>query len=274
MNIALLDNDITKGNYEIANEIPIEILDSETAEYINEWRTYQYQNANLENHIGQAYSLLLGQCTQLLQYKINQEMDFKTTSNSYDPLALLQLIEKTVLTQTEDQYPIETVYNQEVTSYTFHQGTINNTQWYERLNTKFDVSNSIGVTRQHKSLLEYVTQDVHSLDFDLCMEKQEEAMHIGSEQRYLSYALLIQRRNHPIKLKVDIQNYFTTVNNLYTKSRPQTLHILDKYSKIAVPKIPASEGSSFAQVDDNKGDGRRVRGNKRGGDGKKYDKNY
>ena len=71
MNIALLDNDITKGNYEIANEIPIEILDSEKAEYRNEWRTYRYQNSNLENHIGQAYSLLLGQCTQLLQYKIN-----------------------------------------------------------------------------------------------------------------------------------------------------------------------------------------------------------
>ena len=42
MNIALLDNDITKGNYEIANEIPIEILDSEKAEYRNEWRTYRY----------------------------------------------------------------------------------------------------------------------------------------------------------------------------------------------------------------------------------------
>ena len=40
-----------------------------------------------------------------------------------------------------------------------------NPQWYERLKTKFDVSKSIGVTQQHKSLMEYVAQEPYSFDF-------------------------------------------------------------------------------------------------------------
>ena len=39
---------------------------------------------------------------------------------------------------------------------------MSNAQWYERFNTKVDVSEAIGVTHQHKVLLEYVTDELHS----------------------------------------------------------------------------------------------------------------
>ena len=109
------------------------------------------------------------------------------------------------------------------------------------------------MTCQHKALLEYFSQEAHSLDFDSCMEDQQSAVRIDAEERYLSYALLRQSRTQHIKLKANLQNNFITGNNLYPKSRPQTLHLLDKYSKIAVPKIPTSEILSFAQGDANRG---------------------
>ena len=43
-------------------------------------------------------------------------------------------------------------------------------------------------------------------------------------------------------MKVDLQNDFTTGNNLYPKYRPQTIHLLEKYSKIVVPKKSKYEG--------------------------------
>ena len=55
--------------------------------------------------------------------------------------------------------------------------------FYERFNKKFDVSESIGVTRQHKALLEYVAQESHSLDFYSCTEDQQEDARIDSEER-------------------------------------------------------------------------------------------
>ena len=45
--IAILENDIVKGDYDLANEIHIYIPESEKTEYGNEWRTYREQNSNL-----------------------------------------------------------------------------------------------------------------------------------------------------------------------------------------------------------------------------------
>ena len=97
-----------------------------------------------------------------------------------------------------------------------------------------------------------MAQEAHSLDFDSFTEEKQEAVRTDSKEGYLSNTLLRQSENQHIKLKVDLQNYFTTGNNLYPKYRPQTLHILDKYRKISAPKIPASEGLSFLQVYVNK----------------------
>jgi hypothetical protein len=42
---------------------------------------------------------------------------------------------------------------------------MSNQQWYERFNTKVDVSRAIGVTHQHKVLLEYVAQESYTQAF-------------------------------------------------------------------------------------------------------------
>ena len=116
------------------------MLESNKTSYGNEWRTYQEQNYNLEKHKVQAYSLLLGQCTQLLQDKMKQDTVCNSTIISYNPLILLQFIHKMVLAQTEYQYPFATVYNQKLAFYTFLQRSMTNPQWYDCFNTKDDVS--------------------------------------------------------------------------------------------------------------------------------------
>jgi hypothetical protein len=58
--------------------------------------------------------MIKGQCTQLLQDKMKQDTEWTNVITSYDPLTLYRLIERTVLAQTEDQYPFTTVYDQEL----------------------------------------------------------------------------------------------------------------------------------------------------------------
>ena len=108
MKLAILENQIAQGDFEQNVEVPIEMTDSEKTQYSNEWRTYREWNTQLSKHRGQAFSLILGQCTQLLQDKMKQDIDWNAVSTSYDPLALYRLIEKTILAQTEDQYPFAT----------------------------------------------------------------------------------------------------------------------------------------------------------------------
>jgi hypothetical protein len=45
---------------------------------------------------------------------MKEDIDWTIVSVSYDPLILYRLIEKSILAQTEDQYPFTMVYYQEL----------------------------------------------------------------------------------------------------------------------------------------------------------------
>jgi len=191
--------------------------------------------------------MIRGQCMQVLLDKMKHDPDWATASESYDPLTLLRLIEKTILSQTEDQYPFATVYEQEAAMYAFAQNNLTNEQWYERFNTKIDVSNAIGVTRQHKILLEYVAAEEGSTKFDDLTSDDQKKIGDKAEEQYISYVFLRQSGKQHQKLKVDLQNDFTTGDDRYPKNRQATLHLLDKYFKSVVAVAAISEGTAFAQ---------------------------
>jgi hypothetical protein len=88
MKLAILNNAIGEGAFQQNEEVPIKMSDSEKTQYSNEWRSYQERNSQLLKHRGQAFSLISGQCTQLLQDKMKQDIDWTAVSTSYDPLAL------------------------------------------------------------------------------------------------------------------------------------------------------------------------------------------
>jgi hypothetical protein len=206
MKLAIQKNEIGQGDFSSSNEVAMELNESEKTQFSNEWRTFRERNANLIKHRGQAFSLIQGQCTQLLQDKMKQDMEWTNVSTSYDPLTLYFLIERTKLAQTEDQYPFATVYDQELSFYLFRKETLSSPQWYERFNTKVDVGDDIGVTHQHKVLLEYVAQETHTSAFSDLGVVEQRVVRDDAEERYVSYAFLQQSGNQHGKLKVDLQN--------------------------------------------------------------------
>jgi hypothetical protein len=151
---------------------------------------------------------------------------------------------------------------------------VSNPQWYEILNTKFDVSRAIGVTRQHKVLLEYVAQEWYTRAFAGLGAAEQQLVRDDVEERYVSYAFLHQIGMQHGNLKVDFQNDFTTGYNRYPKNRQETLHLLGKYSKTVVARVTHSEGPSFAQKS-GQGDGNRgSSGNGKVHDSSTYHKKY
>ena len=168
-------------------------------------------------------------------------------STFYDPLTLYRFIEKTVLGQTEDQYPFATVYNQKLGFWAFRKDTLSNPQWYKRFNTKVDVGEVIGVTQQHEVLLEYVAQELHTQTFSTLTEAEQLSVCEDTEECCLSYAFLRHSSIQRGSLRVDLQNYFTTRYNRYQKNRQQTLHLLNKYIKTVVQRMTQSEGTTFVQ---------------------------
>jgi hypothetical protein len=158
--------------------------------------------------------------------------------------------------------------------YSFKQDKLSNPQWYEHFNTKVDFSGVIGVTRQHKVLLEYMAQESYTRAFTDLGPVEQQLVRDDAEERYISYAFLRQSGTLHGNLKVDLQDDLITGDNHYPKNRQQTLHLLDKYSKTVVAKVTHSEGTSFTQKGGRGGGNRSSNGNGKLHDSSTYDKNY
>lgn len=240
MKLTALENDVAQANFEASKDVPIELTESERTQHSGKWRTYREHNARLQKHRGQAFSLVLGQCSQMLHDKMKQDTNWIVASTSCNPVTLSRLTEKTILAQTEDQHAFATVCEQELTFYSFRQETMSNPQWCKCFNTKVDVAAAVGITRQHEVLLECVAQKLHTQAFNTLTVTEQEAVREDAEERHLSHAFLWQSGPQHANLKVDLQNDFTTGDNHYPKNRQQTLHLLDKHSKTVVTKTRPS----------------------------------
>ena len=85
------------------------------------------------------------------------------------------------------------------------EGSMSNPRWYERFNTKVDVGDAIGVTRQHKSLLEHVAQEpsvgTTIIAFSSLTVEQQDAVRKDTEGRY--YTLYVYSF---VKMKLNTEN--------------------------------------------------------------------
>ena len=178
--------------------------------------------------------IIPGHCSQQLHDQMKQDVIWTTVEKLYNPLQLISIIEKTVLSQTEYQYPFTTVYKQELSLYGFHQNTMTNYQWYERFNTKVDVGTSIGVTRQYPVLLEWNTQSTHSASHQDINNDQNIEIPKDAEERYLIYIFLKHSAKTSEKLRTNLSDDYTTGENKYPTSRQENLHYLEKHIKSVV----------------------------------------
>jgi hypothetical protein len=95
-----VDNKIAKGDIELNDDVQMRLTDSEKISHSNVWCTHQETTESLNKSRGKVYSLLLGQCTQVLVDKMKQDTHWVTISESIDPSLLFKLIEKFALKST------------------------------------------------------------------------------------------------------------------------------------------------------------------------------
>lgn len=241
LELAALDNETARGAFEQTVPVPIEMTDPEKTEHGLEWKACQHRNSKLIDHRGQACSLVLGQCTQLLKDKMKQDTDWATVSASCDPSELCRLIEKTVSAQMEDQHPFATVCDQEVAFCSFRQDPQSNPQCCEQSNTRVDVSTSVGATRQHKASLEHVAKEGFSQACDALGDADKETVRNDAEERHISHVFLKQSGKQHASVRVDLKNDHTTGDDRHPKTRQNTLHLLDMHSKLCINQVRPKE---------------------------------
>jgi hypothetical protein len=90
--LSKLDDQITKGDIKLNNEVKMKLTNDEKMAQSNTWCNHQETTESLKKSRGYDYPLLLGQCTQVLVDKMKQDVDWVTISESFGPILLFKLM--------------------------------------------------------------------------------------------------------------------------------------------------------------------------------------
>jgi len=119
--IAQLENDLADEERAMAMPIPITLVGDEKLEREAAIKRMNQRISDLNTYQGNAFSIIKGNCSEALIEKMKNDKDWEAVSQSFNPLQLLELMERAVLSQQEDEYPFAVVYEQEVGLLGFQQ---------------------------------------------------------------------------------------------------------------------------------------------------------
>jgi hypothetical protein len=161
-----VDDQIARGDTELNDEVKMKLTEDEKAHSIA-WRCHQESTESIKKSRSKIYSLLLGQCTQVLVDKMKQDTDWVSISDSFDPHLLFKLIKKFVLRQFDNQYKTAVLIAEQLPILQFHQDDqLGNASYYDRFTKRVEVARQAGVCYYSQDLLEDKTTQLKIGGYD------------------------------------------------------------------------------------------------------------
>ena len=144
-------------------------------------------------------SLLLVCYKQPLKYCLSHKTNWTDVNESGDPLEILAMIERVVLSQTEDHYPFAVVFEHQRALLQYQQNDRSLHDYYEKFATKVTVGDNIGITYHHPALLEYCAQDLYGKDYASCTPNEKKLVEEATTNRYQAYIFMMNASHATIK---------------------------------------------------------------------------
>ncbi len=127
-----VDDQFAKGDIKLKDEVKMKLTNNEKTAHSNAWHSHCELSDSLKKSRGKIYSLLLGQCTQVLVDKMKQDTDWVKISGLFDPTLLFKLIKKFVLKQSDNQYKTAVLIAEQLSILLFCQDDqIGNATYYD-----------------------------------------------------------------------------------------------------------------------------------------------
>jgi hypothetical protein len=169
----------------------MKLTNNEKTAYGNAWRSHRNSSNSLKKSRGKMYSLLLGQCTQVLVDKMKQDADWVKISGSFDPTLLFKLIEKFVLKQSDNQYKTAVLIAEQLSILLFRQDDqIGNATYYDWFTTRVEVACQAGVCYLSPDLLEYKAAELKMVAYDTLLPAKKKTVVDVVKQEYLAYLFI------------------------------------------------------------------------------------
>ncbi len=244
-----MDDQITKGDIKLKDEVKMKLTDYEKTAHSNAWCSHRKSSNSLKKSRGKIYSLLLGQCTQVLVDKMRQDAEWVKISGLFDPTLLFKLIKKFVLKQSDNQYKTAVLIAEQLSILSFCQDDqIGNAIYYDWFTTRVEVAHQAGVCYHSPDLLEDKAAELKMAAYDMLSPAEKKMVVDVVKQEYLAY-LFINNSNAKMhsQLKKDIANDYSKGNtDAYPKDIHKALTLMNEYKplKLDAQVVPA-QGTAF-----------------------------
>ncbi len=192
-----VDIKILRANYDTSTDVELPLTEEEKGEWRQSQKAYGDRVAKHILNQQKAFAIIIRQCTQRLQDKLHDDLQWDAVNKNQKPLELYTLIEQVVLKQTGDEYPPQNlVENLLAVLILKQQPNQLNTQWYEKLNMRVDVAESVGVQLNNFTCLwEYCCQARNWKEYDTLTLEEQETIREDSKERLLGYLMTVNSSN-------------------------------------------------------------------------------
>jgi hypothetical protein len=244
-----IDDDIAKAEINLKDEVEIKLTKDEKTAHRNAWRSHHESNDSLKKSKGKIYSLLLGQCTQVLVDKMKQDTDWMTISGLFNPISLFKLIKKFVLKQSDNHYKMVVLIAEQLSILLLRQDDqIGNATYYDWFTSRVEVACQAGVCYHSPDLLEDKATELKMGVYDTLSPTNKQKVVDVIKQEYLAY-LFINNSNVKMhsQLKKDVANDYSKGNtDAYPKDIHKALTLMKEYKplKLDALVVPA-QGTAF-----------------------------
>jgi hypothetical protein len=211
---------------------------------------YIKRETMLQDNIQKAYSLILGQCTDLLQSKLKQQAQWAAISSSQDAIELIGLI-KTITFKFEDQkfLPLA-LYQSKANLYSLRQGNMSNHDYLQRFQNLVDVATAYNGQLYDQAIIDIATERAHpGTQYSALSDPQQLAIQSASAELYHATMFIFQsdRRRYG-KLSEELENSFTKGNDDYPDNLVSAYHLINEYKCWKPPSsTPDPTGVAFSQ---------------------------
>ncbi len=190
---------------------------------------------------------------KVLLYKMKQDAAWHGVSDSYDLLQLLQLIEKIILKQSDNQYKIAIIMEQLKLLLAYRQDDgVTNAVYYNQFKTRVDVAEHIGVSFDNPALWECKSQELFRVSYDLLSDAiKEDKVKEDVKQAFLAYLFFGNSNNKKhSQLKKTVANDHAKGDvDAFPSSCYAALMLMNDFKSLVIKGTApvAAQGTAFAQ---------------------------
>ena len=106
-------------------------------------------------------------------------------------------------------HPVAAVWDQYMAVYNTKQGSLTNTKWYERFNTKVEVAEPAGCVFANNRTIYYCAELEHKQPYEALTIGEKAGVDIQARDRFMAYGLLKTSSNLRDKIKSYLSDDFT-----------------------------------------------------------------